>query len=396
MFAGIRVKAEGSKHISLQCFSEEIHSVEGYTALPCTRLPSVLEYVYHAVSVPKSSIDHSKSLRAPHSMFLIVACTNDTRVTITPTQRIQNPLEKEVYLEPGQNMTVILNALDTLQIEHHDDLTGSRVISNAPVTFVSGHECGNVPYNVRECDHLVEQFPPTATWGKEFMITSSFLRTVGDIVMIMTSKDNTHFNFSCSDGIANIRLYSSQLEKAGNTVNFTLETSTRYCFLIADKPVLVIQFAPGRYAETILSGTGDPFMLMIPPTNQYLNTVVFSSAQDFDFTALTFKNELNLFVPEPPDIFNSSSILVNGKEVNNWWKVYCSTDICGYSSNVTAPDEQAIIVSHSNPDGKVGVTSYGISFLETYAYIGGMKITLSEGKYWYGMQYLEFYFYIYV
>ncbi len=378
-FAGIKVKAEGSKHISVQCINEEIHSVEGYTALPSTPLPTVSEYIYYAVSVPRSSFDRSESIRPPHSMFLITACTDNTRVTITPTQRVRNPFARGKFVEPGQNMTLILNALETLQIEHLEDLTGSRVVSNAPITFVSGHECGNVPYNIRECDHLVEQFLPTATWGKEFMMTSSFLRTVGDIIMIMSSKDNTHLNFSCGNGITNTRHFSSMIENAGGTVNFTMEISSRYCFLSAEEPVLVVQFAPGRYAETNVFGTGDPFMLMIPPTNQYMNTVIFSSAQGFDFTALTFQNELNLFVPEPPNIFNSSLVLVNEKEVSNWWKVYCFSEVCGYSTNVTVPKEQAIIVSHSNPEGKIGVTSYGISFLETYGYIGGMKITLSEG-----------------
>ncbi len=310
-------------------------------------------------------------------MFLIVACEDNTIVTLTPTQRIENPFERGSFVEPGQNMTATINALETLQIQHLEDLTGSRIVTNAPVTFVSGHECGNVPYNIRECDHLVEQFPPTATWGKEFMVTSSSARTVGDIVMIMSSKENTDFNISCGIGMS---INSGRITKAGSTVNFTIEIENPYCYIQADEPVLVVQFTPGRYAESLSSGTGDPFMLLVPPTNQYLNKVVFSSAQGFDYTALVFQNYLNLFVPEPPDIFNSSSISVNGKKVMNWSKVYCLTDVCGYTARESTPEQQAIVVAHSNPEGKVGVTSYGISFLETYAYIGGMKITLSEGK----------------
>ena len=379
------MKAEGNKHISVQCFSEEIHSVEGYTALPCARLPSVKEYIYYAVSVPRASFDRSGDYQEPHSMFLIVACEDSTTITITPTQAIENPAKLGSSLEPEQNVTMTLNALETLQIEHLEDLTGSQVITSAPVTFISGHECGNVPYNVNECDHLVEQLPPTVTWGKEFMVTTSSVRTVGDTIKIMSSEENTALNISCGDGQSNSLFLKHHLEAAGSVVNVTLDIRSPYCFVNADNPILVTQFTPGRYAEKTALGTGDPFMLLIPPTNQYLNKIVFSSAQGFDFTALSFDNYLTLFVPESSDVFSPSSILVNGNQLSNssWFGVFCSYDpstVCGYTARMTAPNQQAIVVSHSNPEGRVGVASYGLSFLETYAYMGGMKITFGEGR----------------
>ena len=62
--------------------------------------------------------------------------------------------------------TLVLNRMQTLYISSLDDLTGSRVVSNKPIAFISGHECGTLPNNVLFCDQLVEQIPPTSTWGR--------------------------------------------------------------------------------------------------------------------------------------------------------------------------------------------------------------------------------------
>lgn len=385
------MKAEGSKQISVNCFNEEIHSVEGYTAYPCTHLPTVSEYIYYAVSTPRSSISRTGGYREPHSTFLIVACEDDTLVTITPTQQIQNPNSPSRNVGPGENVTVLLNALQTLLIEHLNDLTGSRVVSSAPISFISGHECGNIPYNLRECDHLVEQLPPTVTWGKEFFIASTSGRTAPDTVKIISSHDNATVLGYCgrTGGSGSGRKLSVHIQYAGGASNITL-IQGESCHIIADNPVLVIQYTPGRYAELErgIDSTGDPFMLFVPSVSHYLNEVLFSTAQGFDFTALSFKNYLNLFVPESPEMFNSSNIQINGETVSasTWVQVPCATEaesppsICGHVARIKAPEEQAVKVVHTEPGGKVGVTVYGISILETYAYVAALKITLNEGN----------------
>ena len=380
------MKAEGSKQVSVHCFNEEIHSVEGFTAYPCTHLPTVSEYIYYAVSAPRSSISRTGGYREPHSTFLIVACEDDTSVTITPTQQIQNPNNPSTNVGRGENVTIVLNSLQTLSIENLNDLSGSRVVSSAPISFISGHECGNIPYNVRECDHLVEQLPPTVTWGKEFLIASTSGRTAPDTVGLISSRDDATILGSCrgTDGTANT--FSIQIEYAGDTSNITLEQGTS-CHFKADSPVLVMQYTPGRYAELERGkdSTGDPFMLLVPSVSQYLNAVLFSTARGFDFTALSFKNYLNLFVPEPPETFNSSRILINGESVSasTWVQVPCAgspLSICGHVARIKAPDKQAVKVVHTEPGHKVGVTVYGISILETYAYVAALRITLNEGN----------------
>ena len=55
---------------------------------------------------------------------------------------------------------------------HHNDLTGTSIVSNKPLTVISGHECGNVPDNVQYCEHLTEQIPATVNCGQQFLLTS--------------------------------------------------------------------------------------------------------------------------------------------------------------------------------------------------------------------------------
>ena len=52
-----------------------------------------------------------------------------------------------------------------------NDITGTSIVSNKPLTVISGHECGNVPDDVPRCEHITEEIPPTVHWGQQFLLT---------------------------------------------------------------------------------------------------------------------------------------------------------------------------------------------------------------------------------
>ena len=55
--------------------------------------------------------------------------------------------------------------METLYLLDRVDYSGTRVETNKPVSFFSGHSCTYVPKGVSACDHLVEQISPAAVWG---------------------------------------------------------------------------------------------------------------------------------------------------------------------------------------------------------------------------------------
>ena len=50
-----------------------------------------------------------------------------------------------------------------------EDLSGSIVDADKPISVYGGHPCANVPDQTFVfCDYVVEQMPPTNTWGRTF------------------------------------------------------------------------------------------------------------------------------------------------------------------------------------------------------------------------------------
>jgi hypothetical protein len=365
---GVKIKAEESKQISVFALNEELHSVDGFTALPCSRLPSVSLYEYYAVSVPPSTT----SQNSVDSAFLIVACSDNTTLTITPTQDVDHPYISNIRVRSGATITITLQERETLYIQSPNDLTGSKVVSTTPISFFTGHECGNVPANVNECDHLVEQIPPTVTWGTQFILAPTATRTANDIIKVVSSEDNTTGTISCTNTESDAHVDIFNVTQAGNFIAYNLSYDT-YCFVESDKPVLLVQFTPGKGADG--GENADPFMVIVPAINQYLENITFSTVNGL---GLYFSNYINIFIPSGPLNFNPSKILLDGTPVatENWVTIPCSDNhICGHAVT-TNISEGTHSIWYSDYETPIGLTIYGLSLLETYAYVGGLKLSL--------------------
>lgn len=368
---GIKVKVEGSKQISLFGLNEELHSVDGFTALPCLHLPSVSPYEYYAVSVAQSTVTET----TPDSAFLIVACSDNTTVTVTPTQSIEHPYIANITVRAGSTFTLTLQERETLYVQSGEDLTGSRIESTAPISFFTGHECANVSADIGECDHLVEQIPPTITWGDQFIVAPTATRTTNDIVKIVSSEDSTQGNVSCIDIDGYVTKSTFTISHAGRFRDINLANDT-YCFIQTDQPVLIVQLTQGRMAEMV--GRGDPFMVIVPAVSQYLMNTTFVTANGL---GLVFNNYINIFVPSVLNEFTSSHILLDGVPVptENWITIPCfQSDTCGYTTTVSI-SEGVHTVWNADNETPIGITVYGLSNSETYAYVGGLQLSLPGG-----------------
>ena len=364
---GIRIKTMQSKLIIIHALNEELHSLDGFIALPCTRYPSLSVYKYFAVSVPSTVASTTAD-----SAFLIVACSDNTVLDITCTQNIQHPTQCAGEILAGKSFQITLNERETLYIRSRYDLTGSKVESTAPVSFYSGHECGNVPRSESECDHLVEQLPPTATWGRQFLLAPTATRRAYDVIKVIASENDTLVTVSCNvSDVFNISLAS-----AGKFSDFTLSFN-QYCSVISDKPILVVQLMTGKSLDN--SDKGDPSMLMVPAVSQYLENTTFSTISGL---GLLLKNYMNVFSPTGRNAFNPSSILLDGRPLtaDTWVAIPCSDgSICGHAVQVNISGGVHSIWN-TNYGSPLGVTVYGLSYLESYAYPGALKLSLAECK----------------
>ena len=200
-----------------------------FAALPCHR-QNVSEYVYYGVTAEGNVAEFS-------SFLLFVACENNTRIEIGA-------------------VTISLNEMETYRYTDQRDLTGTRAVSNKPISFFSGHECANVPFPVRFCDYL--QLPNTEMWGKYYLATTIYGRNSSDIYTIVSASPSNTATVFCS----NSSYTSSTIIRLTNTHETFSVPGNSSCTITSSHPVLVVQFASGQEADNI---DGDPFMMTLPP-----------------------------------------------------------------------------------------------------------------------------------
>src|SRR5205823_4417926 len=98
----------------------------------------------------------------------------------------------------GELVEVTLGAFDVLNLESTGvpgDMTGTIVESSAPVAVFTGGERGSAPYGdgppappnydpAMSCctDHLEEQVLPVTSYGRQFVITRSPIRSKGGYI----------------------------------------------------------------------------------------------------------------------------------------------------------------------------------------------------------------------
>ena len=325
------------KGISIQTYNGTVRihglnyspaTADGFLALPCIAL-DIDSYEYYGLMYDDP--------RNP-SFYLVVGCEDSTIVSY------------------GLNTTV-LNEMETLYIGDTTDYSGSRVTSDKPISFFSGHTCADVPKGVGYCDHLVEQIPPTAVWGTHFLSASYFSRLSGELYRVLTASDSTTVTVNCNTFLQPLTL---TLTSAGNWTEFRTNDSS-LCSIESNNPLLVMEFTLSRQTDEV----SDPFMMMIPSVDQYTNDYVFHSPSEFS-------NYITILVT--PQYYQPEQILVDGvSQVNaNWAPVHCANgSVCGYCTYVPLePGDHH--VWHSDPCAKMCVLMYGFVYKSSYGQPAGV------------------------
>ena len=300
---GICVRSVDGQGLSVVALTEEFTSAETFRVLPCVFLPNQ-GYEYFVVSVQRPQADPDVDPPEERSAFAIIPSEDETLINLNLTRRVDirdaSDLVRQIgseAIEIGQPVTITLNRRQTLYISSLSDLSGSRVVTNKPVAFITGHECGNIPRNFTFCDQMVEQIPPTATWGYEFLTAPISNRTGSDVFKAVSSLSNGSFTGSCflpSGEFERDILF--ELERAGQPVEFQVR-SDEYCYFISTVPTLLLQFSTGTGVDDVLNA--DPFMVIVPPIQQYQSSFLVST---FLSQAVQGVDYLNIFVPSKDEM----------------------------------------------------------------------------------------------
>ena len=326
-----------------------------YLAYPCHEQPAN-EYIYYVVS----SLGYSDF----NSQFLIVGCRDNSSVTIIPTANITLPIDAQditsstITLTAGQNHSLVLHSLQTLLIfAPFIDLTASKIISNQPLTILSGHGASRVPFNVPDTDPVITQVPPTIVWGKKFLLSPHISR-VGQSYRIIASMDNTVIIRNCEfDAMVNITLHAGQWSEFFTNGNI-------YCSVVSNNPIYVAQLGVSRDYNG--ANFGDPSINTVAPMEQYINSI--------QYTTLS-ANSHYYSVVMPNDEYYDGTLIFDGslQNISGWNAIYYSDgSIAGYGYSSLTNGSHTI--THPNEQGKLFVSVYGWTSFRGYSYAGGMSL----------------------
>lgn len=168
---------------------------------------------------------------APYNAFDIVATSDNTDVTITPSRAITGHpanIPFTITLQTGQSYSAV--AAGYLNTQH---LCGSRVTASRPVAItVTDDLIGGAPYS--GCADLTgDQIVPVGLAGKEYIAIKGLLGNVGDYLFITATENNTGIYIDNAGPVTNIN--------AGQTYATPVSGATAY--VKASNPVYVWQLS---------------------------------------------------------------------------------------------------------------------------------------------------------
>ncbi|XP_019620166.1 PREDICTED: IgGFc-binding protein-like [Branchiostoma belcheri] len=287
------------------------------------------------------------------SQFGIVGVSDGTTVNIVPTQDVT--FGGTAYTA-GQTITVTLDRLRTLQVQSAADLTGSKITSDKNVAVLSGNlfvVVGNGQTGTG--DHIVEMIPPVDTWGKEFVTVPLTKRTAGDKFRVVAARDNTQVDVTGQN---------PRTLDAGQVWEFGAG-SDEYLHVVTTEPVLLMQYSKTGDAD----GTAtDPFMLMIPPLQQFAADYTFATTPLISQPA-SLTHHMNIVIRDS----EKAGLRLNGNplDASVTWMAIPGTTLSG--TRIDIPDGTHTLV-HTSPIVTFGISVYGFTSPESYGYPGGLRL----------------------
>ena len=292
---------------------------------------------------------YTKASLSRKSLIGIVGIHNNTQVTVMLTSSAG---DGNTSYTAGANATYTINWMETLQLRG-DDLTGSRVFSNKMVAVFGGHECADVPVGKGDCDHLVEQVPPITTLGKHFATVPLAMRTGGDRYRAIASQHGTNVTI-------NGRLQASNL-LAGQFNEFQA-SSKAFLSIESTRPILLMQYSQGSSVDRTNS---DPFMLMIPPIEQYRSRYIISTPPA---RPVTFSNYLAIIVRYD----KKDGLRLDNQPLPSsvLWRNITGQTLAGTNVPISIGSHIVHHVDKSN----FGLNIYGFQDDDSYGYPGGLQL----------------------
>ena len=327
------------------------YSSDTFLALPTVKM-CCTQYIYYGISVSSGRYDN---------VVLIVGTEDNTIMNLTVTQNVYVKINDTVSsLTSGSQYSFIVNRLQTVYIGSSSDLTGTRIITDKPVSVFSGHECGYVlSLSSYYCDHLIEQIPPTTYWGKTYYIAPLQGRSAYTI-RVLAAYNSTEVFMDCN-GAGNFYTIN-----AGNS--FTVTSHHLCCAIHSTREILVAQYSPGSSYD---GKTGDPMMMLVPVTDHYSNEINLSTISS------GYSNYINIIVLkeyyQPSMMYWITGGVKRSLQSQSWNTIAFNQVTEAYYTQLSVSNGPVTIV-HTTVNALMSAVVYGFAYREAYGHPGGFSI----------------------
>ena len=328
---------------------------ETFLILPYKRSNVLTEYVYYGMSVPGYHSSYQGAI-------LIVGTEDNTTMKLTVTQTATTNFGNTLYT--GREYSFVINRLQTFYIRsssYTSDLTGTKIVTNKQVSVFSGHELTQIPQSTCCNNALIEQVPPVTSWGRVFYTMPLATRRYY-IIKMLASHHSTKIDLYCN----NFKYSYALNEKQYSTRTLS---QSEYCVIQSNKPILVAQLSRGGYDER--DYIGDPILMMIPDVLQFSNRFSITTIRNPSRSG--YRHYVNIIVLAQyyqPDMIH---LISGGRNISlntqRWSPIRVEHTIEAYTTQVTLSEGVAEI-THTNIDGLMAVTMYGVTSYESYGHPG--------------------------
>jgi hypothetical protein len=306
--------------------------------------------------------------RAYITVVGVAAGTNVTIRTSTPT--VAGP--GYPALAKDGEVTVKLGPFDVFNLESDGmpgDFSGSTVIADQPVVVFTGTELSGAPGNTAgipkppggggTCclDHLEEQLFPVESYGKNFAIPHSAIRSntgyvEPDVIRIMGVAAAATVKTNLAPPNDSFTLAPGEVKETWTQKDFVLEATEP----VAVGQVLVSQEqVDGPY-------TGDPSLTIFPAVDQFRRNYLFAvpTSWDTNYVVISMPKGTNVTIDGAP-IPGSCASRVMGNVAGTDYESRTCTLVAGPHKMVG--------------DKPFGITAYGYGRAGSYAFVGGANVT---------------------
>lgn len=339
------VRIKSTKTISVVLFDNDYHSSDDSSMiLPTEKLSTSYTVVSTQPLRPRFPVYSS--------VFAIASLNDDTTVTIK-FKLLNNSspitINGKNYSD-SDTLEMSLNKLETFQVGHNTDLTGTTIESSQPVAVFSGNRCNMFPGSMT-CSHMMEQLPPTAEW-ENFFIVPADINSNGSLIRILSAYNTTITIIKGSQTITQDVITGIPFD-INSTISETVVIES------SNSSLMVTNFVRGNYVD---ANTADPYMIVVPGyysyKPQYKVVIPDGYPQNF-ITVIAFKDV-------------AQSVLINGQNVDpSMIIVQENVVIVGISYDVITLKvfPGSIEIKHSSP---FGLVVNGYRSLDSYGFVGNI------------------------